>query len=65
MLIRTLVEGFQTQSMERVTWNGQNKEGGYVSSGLYFCRITALRSEMTKKMVLLKYAQRQERKLKH
>jgi hypothetical protein len=55
-LVRTLVNDTQDPraSGYSVQWDGRNKAGAPVSSGVYFCRFTAGNFSETKKMVLLR-----------
>ena len=52
--VKTLVDGFQAVGLQSVTWDGTNKSGAEVASGIYFYRVKTDYSEETKKMVLLK-----------
>lgn len=52
--VKTLVDGFQTVGFQSVTWDGTDKNGAEVASGVYFYRVKTDYSEETKKMVLLK-----------
>ena len=53
-LIRKLVDGNVTSGSKSVTWDGTDSHGNSVSSGIYFCHLTANNQTFTKKMVLLK-----------
>lgn len=50
----TLVDGQQNFGHYQVEWNGQDKNGQTVSSGLYVYRLTAAGFDQSKKMMLLK-----------
>jgi hypothetical protein len=59
--LATLVNDVQGPSYYRVVWNGQDKNGGQVSSGVYFFRIVAEPTDgkdqpfvQVKKMMLMK-----------
>jgi hypothetical protein len=52
-LVRSLVEGPQTEGAKSVTWNGRDDHGARVASGVYFYRLTAPGFEQTHKMVML------------
>jgi len=52
--VKTLVDGFQTIGFQSVTWDGTDKNGAAVASGIYFYRVKTDYSEETKKMVLMK-----------
>lgn len=52
--VKTLVDGSQTVGFQRVTWDGTDKNGAEVASGIYFYRVKTDYSEETKKMVLIK-----------
>ena len=52
--IRTLVNGIQTSGRHSVTWDGRDDKGREVSSGIYFYRLEAGDSKLTKRMVLIK-----------
>ncbi len=59
--VATLVNEVQAPSYYRVVWNGQDKKGGQVSSGVYFFRIVAQSTDgktqpfvEVKKMMLMK-----------
>ena len=53
-LIRTLVDGTVTPGHKSATWDGRDARGNQVSSGIYFYRLVAGSTTLTKKMVLLK-----------
>lgn len=52
--VKTLVDGFQTVGFQSVTWDGTNRNGEQVASGIYFYKIKTGYSQEIKKMVLLK-----------
>jgi hypothetical protein len=59
--VATLVNEVQAPSYYRAVWNGQDKKGGQVSSGVYFFRIVAQSTDgkaqpfvQVKKMMLMK-----------
>jgi hypothetical protein len=53
-LVRTLVEGAQSAGLKSARWDGKNREGQSVTSGIYFCRMTAPGFAEQRKMVLLR-----------
>ncbi len=53
-LVRTLVDGRLGEGSHEATWNGTDDNGEYVSSGVYFCRMTAGEQALTRKMILLR-----------
>jgi hypothetical protein len=53
-LVRTLQDGSQNAGFYRPQWDGTDNRGEHVSSGVYFCRLTAGAFVATNKMVLLK-----------
>jgi hypothetical protein len=52
--VRTLVEGPTAAGVHRVDWNGQNRYGTPVGSGVYFYRLQAGDTTETRKMVLVR-----------
>jgi hypothetical protein len=52
--VKTLVDGFQSVGYQSVTWDGTDKNGREVASGIYFYRVKTDYSQETKKMILLK-----------
>lgn len=52
--VKTLINDYQTAGYQSVTWDGTNRNGEQVASGIYFYRFKTDYSEETKKMVLLK-----------
>ncbi len=52
--IKTLVSGFKPAGKHKVLWDGRDEQGGYISSGIYFCRMTAGNFSKTIKLVLTK-----------
>jgi hypothetical protein len=53
-LVRLLEDREREPGRYEVGWNGENEQGERVSSGVYFCRLSAGNKTFTKKMVLLK-----------
>jgi len=52
--VRTLVDAPKTAGVHRVEWNGQNRYGTTVGSGVYFYRLQAGDTSETRKMVLVR-----------
>lgn len=52
--VKQLVDGSLPAGSHEVTWDGQNDNGTLASSGVYFYRLTAGKSNLTRKMVMLK-----------
>jgi len=52
--VTTLVEGELEAGAHRVEWNGTDRRGGRVASGVYYYRLDAGGGSATKQMVLLK-----------
>jgi hypothetical protein len=52
--IKTLVNENQSSGRHSVTWDGKDNKGREVSSGIYFFRLEAGDSKLTKRMVLIK-----------
>jgi phage FluMu protein gp41 len=52
--VRTLVSGERERGLHRVAWDGENRYGERVGSGVYFCRIEAGDFTETQKMVLVR-----------
>ncbi|MCD6335003.1 MAG: T9SS type A sorting domain-containing protein [Candidatus Latescibacteria bacterium] len=55
-LVRTLVDGTQEPGQHILRWDGQNKDGKNVASGVYFCRLRVGEEGRmrTRKMVLIR-----------
>jgi len=53
-LIKTLFEGVKTPGVHTFKWDGCNDHGRKVTSGIYFCRMSAGDVRIVKKMVLLR-----------
>jgi hypothetical protein len=53
-LVETMVAGRMEAGVKTYTWDGRDRQGEEVSSGVYFYRLTAGNRTLTKKMVLLK-----------
>lgn len=51
-LIARLTEAYQEKGLHTATWNGRDRTGNEVSSGVYFYRLKAGKTEISKKMVL-------------
>lgn len=52
--IRTLVDAKQGAGMHNVVWNGRNRSGSLMSSGVYFYQLEAGSSLVRRRMTLLK-----------
>ncbi len=53
-LINTLINEKKTKGEYKIIWNGKDKNGKEVNSGLYFVRLNSGRNIYTQKVVLLK-----------
>jgi hypothetical protein len=53
-IVRTLVDGVENAGSRRATWDGRDESGAAVASGVYFCRIDAAGTSLSRKMTLLK-----------
>jgi hypothetical protein len=53
-LVRRLVDGVQPSKMHSVLWSGKNSSGNTVSSGVYYFRLVAGETVLTRKLVFLK-----------
>jgi hypothetical protein len=53
-VVRTLVDDHRSEGEHGAAWNGRDDEGREVASGVYFYRLTARGTELTRKMLLLK-----------
>ena len=49
--IRTLVNAWKETGLHTIRWNGQNRYGQEVGSGVYFCRMRAEGTTKTRKIV--------------
>jgi hypothetical protein len=49
-----LVDEFQTAGIQKVDWDGKNKNGISVNSGIYLYSLTCNNFSQTKKMLLIK-----------
>jgi hypothetical protein len=52
--VRTLVDASMSPGTHSVTWDGRNDAGIQLSAGVYFYRMTAGTTTLTKKMMLMK-----------
>jgi flagellar hook assembly protein FlgD len=52
--IRTLVDEIYPAGKNTVVWNGKDKAGREVSSGVYFYKLETAHANITKKMLLMK-----------
>ncbi|MFQ6002492.1 MAG: T9SS type A sorting domain-containing protein [Candidatus Zixiibacteriota bacterium] len=52
--VKTLVNGYQTEGVKTVSWDGKEESGTRVASGVYLYRISADGFSQTKKMILAK-----------
>ena len=53
-LVQTLLDGILPAGTNTVKWDGSSAAGTKAASGVYFCRLTAGRSVVSRKMVLLR-----------
>ena len=53
-LVRTLVEGPRLQGQHRIPWDGTDRAGRPVASGVYFARLTAGPFRQTRSLVLIR-----------
>ncbi len=53
-LVKILVDNFETKGYREVLWDGTNGYSNQVSSGIYFCKITAGDFVDQKKMVIIR-----------
>ncbi|MCK4661759.1 MAG: T9SS type A sorting domain-containing protein, partial [Bacteroidales bacterium] len=51
--IKTLVNKYKVSGNHSVVWNGNDYNGKIVSSGIYYCRLRAVNSLITKKMIII------------
>jgi flagellar hook assembly protein FlgD len=52
--VTNLVDGHMEAGTHEVIWNGKDRDGATVASGIYFYRIDTDQYSETKKMMLLK-----------
>ncbi len=52
--VKVLVNDMQHAGEHFTQWDGTNASGAAVSSGVYFCRLTAGNNEKITKMMLMK-----------
>jgi 1,4-alpha-glucan branching enzyme len=52
--VRTLVAGLHPAGMRQVVWDGRDEAGSGVATGVYFIRLVAGETSVTRKVVLLK-----------
>jgi hypothetical protein len=52
--VRILIDGIITPGFHRVRWDGRDKLGSFVPSGVYICRFDSPKGSIVKKMLLLK-----------
>ena len=53
-LVRQLVDEMRDAGVYSVVWDGRNRDGVTVSSGMYFCKVKAGTSVVTRRMLLVK-----------
>ncbi len=52
--VKTLVDGMKEPGWYEIRWDGRNRRGDRVASGVYFCRLEAGGSKASRKVVVLK-----------
>jgi flagellar hook assembly protein FlgD len=53
-VVRTIVDGVESEGRRSVTWDGRSDAGTQVATGVYFYRLSAPGFTQTRKMVMLK-----------
>ena len=53
-MVRTLVDGKQSPGYYKVIWDGRDKNGNPVASGIYFCRLKVGEFTKARRMVLIR-----------
>jgi hypothetical protein len=53
-VVTTLLDDVVASGVRRAFWDGRDSQGGRVSSGIYFCRLTTEDGSRTRRMVLLR-----------
>ena len=53
-VVRSLVDGFESEGRREVVWDGRDDSGHELSSGVYFYKLVTPETEMTRKMLLVK-----------
>ncbi|MCH7550012.1 MAG: right-handed parallel beta-helix repeat-containing protein, partial [Candidatus Krumholzibacteriota bacterium] len=53
-VVARLVDGPKTPGLHRVTWEGRDTRGSPVASGVYFVKMSAVRHEQVRKIILVK-----------
>ena len=51
-LVARLMEGYREKGSRTVSWDGRDRDGRQVNSGVYFYRLKAGKAQITKKLVL-------------
>jgi len=55
LVVRKVIEGGHlSRGIHSVKWDGRDESGNNVSSGVYYCRLSAAGRKITKKMVLIR-----------
>ena len=52
--IRTLYQGYKSSATHSISWDGRDKNGRQVSTGLYFCRLSTPNARSVKKVLRIK-----------
>ena len=53
-LVRILVDADEQPGHHQANWDGRDRRGNRVTSGVYFYRLSAARNQATKRLVMLK-----------
>ena len=53
-LVSQLDGGHRAKGLHTIAWDGRDKNGREMSSGVYFCRLKAGKKSISSKMVLLR-----------
>jgi hypothetical protein len=53
-MVRELLSETRSEGMHHFTWDGTDREGELVSSGVYFCILRAGKSRLTRKVILMR-----------
>ena len=53
-VVRTLLDSYKEPGTYTICWDGKDDSGGFLASGVYFCRLVAGSFKQTRKLVMLR-----------